>query len=39
MQHDIVVFIKNNEPQSRFARLWLGVKPVDSDKLPSAFCP
>ena len=21
------------------ARLWLGVKPVDSDKLPSAFCP
>jgi len=24
---------------ARGARFWLGVKPVDSDKLPSAFCP
>ena len=29
----------SNEPQSCSVRLWLGVKPVDSDKLPSAFCP
>ena len=33
----IVIII--NEPQSRSARLWLGVKPVDSDKLQRVFCP